>query len=200
VTDQGHAETVDKPGNNVIRRSTGSLTFLANGASLYGGANNRVEDCLFTDIATGCGILISTSFPTADELRKVDNNFSGTTVVRDCRLIRCGGYDHTWTWRAALQICMERRSISGLKVSRVEIRDSISDGISVVAPGRAKGEGTLAETELEDVAVAGVGLGAPDRHELWIREDAAGGLTLVRTPLASVHNESGHFELKTSTR
>ncbi len=195
ATDQGHEEQTTMPGNNVIRRSTGQLPFLANGGSLYGGANNRIEDCLFTDISAGCGILISTTFPTFDEQRKVDNNFSGTTVVQNCRLVRCGGYDHSWTWRAAFQVCLDRRSISGLKVSQVEIRDSISDGISVVAPGRAKGEGTLSGTVLEDVTVSGVGLGAPGRHALWIRDDAAGGLTLVRTHLAGVHNESGSFKI-----
>lgn len=195
ASDQGHDEQAEKPGHNVIRRSTGQLTFLANGASLYGGADNRIEDCLFTDIATGCGILISTTFPTADEAGKVDNNFSGTTVVQNNRLVRCGGYDHAWAWRAAFQICMDRRSISGLKVSRVEIRDSLSDGFAVVAPGRAKGQGTLADTVLEDVTVAGTGLGSPGRPGLWIREDATGGLTLVRAQLAEVRNESADFKV-----
>jgi hypothetical protein len=195
ASDQGYEEQTALPGNNVIRRSTGQLPFLANGGSLYGGANNRIEDCLFTDISAGCGILISTTFETADAQRRVDNNFSGTTVVQNCRLVRCGGYDHSWAWRAAFQVCLARRSISGLKVSQVEIRDSISDGISVVAPGRAKGEGTLSDAVLEDVTVAGVGLGTPGRHSLWIREDAAGGLTLIRTQLAGVHNESGSFKI-----
>lgn len=195
AADQGHEEQTVTPGHNVIRRSTGQLTFLANGASLYGGANNRIEECLFTDIATGCGILISTTFLTADEQRKVDNNFSGTTEVRDCRLVRCGGYDHTWTWRGAFQVCMDRRRIAGLQVSRVEIRDSISDGITVVGPGRAKGEGTLSDAVFKDVRVAGVGLGVPGRHGLLIREDAAGGLQLVRSPLAGVRNESNSFAI-----
>ncbi|MBI5425367.1 MAG: hypothetical protein HZA32_14910 [Opitutae bacterium] len=194
--DQGHDEGAEKPGHNVIRRCTGQLPFLANGGSLYGGAGNRIEDCLFTDITAGCGILISTSFPTRDAERKIDNNFSGMTAVTNCRLVRCGGYDHTWTWRAALQICMERRSISGVRIQGLEIRDSLSDGISVVAPGRAKGEGTLADTVLEDVVIAGVGLGAPGRPALWIREDADGALRLVRTDLASIRNDSATFQVR----
>lgn len=196
--DQGHDEHAEKPGHNVIRRSTGQLTFLANGAALYGGASNRIEDCLFTDIATGCGILISTTFPTFDEARKVDNNFSGTTVVKNNRLDRCGGYDHSWAWRGAFQICMDRRSISGLRISQMEIRDSISDGFTVVAPGKAKGEGTLSGAVLEDVMVAGVGLGATGRHGLLVREDAAGGLTLIRAQMGSVRNESTSFEIHTT--
>jgi Pectate lyase superfamily protein len=195
-SDQGFAERAEKPGHNVIRRSTGQLTFLANGASLYGGANNRIEDCLFTDIATGCGILISTTFPTASDDGKVDNNFSGATVVRNNRLVRCGGYDHSWAWRGSFQICMDRRSLAGLQVSGLEIQDSISDGITVVAPGRAKGQGTLTTTVLADVTVTGSGLGAPGRPDLFIREDAGGGLTLVRGQVPSVRNESKAFEIR----
>lgn len=194
--DQGHDEGAVKPGRNVIRRCTGQLPFLANGGALYGGADNRIEDCLFTDITAGCGILISTSFPTTDVERKIDNNFSGATAVTNCRLVRCGGYDHTWTWRASLQICMERRTISGVHVRDVEIRDSLSDGISVVAPGRAKGNGTLADTVLENVRVIGAGIGAPGRPQLWIREDAEGELRLVRSDFVAVRNDSAAFKIR----
>jgi hypothetical protein len=198
--DQGHDEGSLRPGHNVIRRCTGQLPFLANGGSLYGGSNNRIEDCLFTDITAGCGILISTSFPTTDVERKIDNNFSGMTTVTNSRLVRCGGYDHTWTWRASLQICMERRPISGVRVQGVEIRDSLSDGISVVAPGRAKGNGTLSDTLLEDVVVAGVGLGAAGRPQLWIREDADGELQLVRSKFSSMRNDSATFQVRPESR
>jgi len=199
AADQGHDEGTKTPGDNVIRRSTGSLAFLANGASLYGGANNRVEECLFTDMIAGCGILISTTFPTADEKRGVDNNFSGTTVVKNCRLIRAGGYDHSWAWRGALQVCLDRRSISGLHISGVEIRDSISDGVTIVAPGSAKGQGTLSDAVLDNVTVSGVGLGGSSRGELWIRNDALGGLTVIRS-LLTVNNESKDFVVKSRAR
>jgi hypothetical protein len=195
-SDQGF-EQAARPGDNVIRRCTGELPFLANGASLYGGVNNRIEDCRFTDITTGCGVLISTTFPTADEARGIDNNFSGETVVANCELTRCGGYDHDWAWRAALQICLDRRSIAGLRINGVTIRDSLSDGISVVAPGHAKGEGTLSDAVLENVTVAGVGLGGASRHGLWIRSDAAGGLALIRSSIAEVRNESKDFTIVT---
>lgn len=193
VSDQGHDDFDGRPGNNVIRHSTGQLPFLANGASLYGGLGNRIENCLFTDIGTGCGILISTTFPTADEERKIDNNFSGITVVANNRLVRCGGYDHSWAWRAALQICLDRRSITGVRVSGLEVKDSFSDGISVVAPGSGKGQGTLAGTVLEEVRVDGVGLGSAGRPGLWIREDASGGLILLRADVGSIRNDSKNF-------
>ncbi len=195
VEDQGYADFDGKPGNNVIRRSNGQLTWLANGASLYGGLGNRIEDCLFTDIASGSGILISTTFPTAHEGKGIDNNFSGITVVANNRLVRCGGYDHSWAWRASLQICLDRRSLTGLRVSNLDVQDSLSDGLSVVAPGSAKGQGTLAGTVLEEVRVTGSGLGAPGRPGLWIREDAVGGLILLRSQVGEVRNDSKNFRI-----
>ncbi len=194
ASDQGHEEGA-KPGDNVIRFCTGQLPFLANGGSLYGGANNRLENCLFTDMPAGCGILISTTFPTSDTARKVDNNFSGTTVVKNNRLIRCGGFDHSWGFRGSVQLCLDRRSISGVRISQLEIRDSISDGLTVVAPGSAKGEGALSDTVLEDVVVTNPGLGAPGRPGFWVRSDANGGLKLVRSQVGEERNESSNFKV-----
>jgi hypothetical protein len=195
ASDQGFVGQIPRPGNNTIRHCTGQLPFLANGGAIYGGADNRIEDCLFTDISAGCGILISTTFPTSDEQRKIDNNFSGTTLVRNCELLRCGGYDHDWTWRGSFQICLDRRSISGLTISQVAIRDSFSSGLTIVAPGSKKGEGTLSDARIERVTITGTGLGGSPHHDLWIREDAAGGATLVNSQISDIRNDSVHFSL-----
>lgn len=194
-SDQGFTEKVSAPGNNVFRRCTGQLPFLANGAAIYGGRNNRIEDCLFKDISSGCGILISSTFPTADEARKIDNNFSGTTVVRNCELVRCGGFDHDWAWRAAFQLCLDRRSISGLEISDVNIKDSISDGFSIVAPGGRKGQGTLSDVHLKNVNIPNCGIGTDSRHELWVREDACGSLTISHSKIADIQNSSPNFTI-----
>ena len=130
--DHSQIQTSPAPGRNVIRRCTGELPYLANGGAIYGGADNRIEDCRFSDISVGCGVLISSTFPTADETYKIDYNFSGVTIVRNCELNRCGGFDHEWTWRGAFQICVDQRNISGVGISQIDIRNSISDGFSVV--------------------------------------------------------------------
>lgn len=194
-SDQGYDEHAPQPGHNVIRRCTGRLTFLANGGALYGGANNRIEDCLFTDIGTGCGILISTTFPTADEAAGVDNTFSGETVVRNVRLVRCGGHDHGWAWRGALQFCLHRRSIAGVRVSDVEIRESLSDGITVIAPGREQGQDRLTDTVLSRVTVTETGLGSGSDRGLWIRSDVTGAATLIDARIPRIQNESNAFDL-----
>lgn len=192
--DQGHAENA-KPGHNVIRRCTGQLTFLANGGALYGGESNRIEDCLFTDIGTGCGILISTTFPTSDDARKIDNNFSGTTTVENCQLLRCGGYDHSWAYRGSIQICLDRKSISGLLLKNIDVAQSLSDAITIVAPGSAKGQGTLSNAQFKSVSAENSGLGTKLDHGLFVRADGAGAVTLVDSDLAPIQNESGHFEV-----
>lgn len=196
-SDQGFDQGAPRPGHNVIRRSTGQLTFLANGTAVYGGENNRVEDCLFTDISTGCGILISTTFPTSTDDRKIDNNFTGTTVIRNNRLVRCGGYDHAWTWRGSVQLCVDRRSFSGVRITGLAIEESFSEGITVVAPGKAKGEGTLSDVVLAGVTIGRVGLGAAERAVgLFVREDASGGLSVKRSEIGTVRNEAQAFRVE----
>jgi hypothetical protein len=196
ASDQGFVGQGPKSGNNVIRRCTGQLTFLANGAAIYGGAGNRIEDCRFTDIGTGCGILVSTTFPTADERLGIDNNFSGETVVQNCRLLRCGGYDHDWAWRGSLQICLDHRSISGLTIRQVDIRDSFSDGITIITPPNRVGHPSLSRTLLEDVTVSGYGIGTSSRYGLIIGRDAAGGLALVRSDVGKIRNDSPSFSIQ----
>jgi hypothetical protein len=80
-------------------------------------------------------------------------------------------------------------------VSGLDVQDSLSDGMSVVAPGSAKGQGTLAGTVLEEVRVTGTGLGAPGRPGLWIRDDAVGGLILLRSQVGEVRNDSKNFRI-----
>ena len=195
VSDQGYTEQTPEPGSNIIRHCTGQVPFLANGGAVYGGKSNRIEDCLFQDIAPGCGILLSTTFPTADDILKRDNNFSGTTVVRNCEVIRCGGYDPGWGWRAAVQLCLHRRSISGLEISNITIKDSMSDGFGVVAPGSAHGEGTLANVRLEGVSIPNCGIATAGRHGLVIGEDSKGGLTMNNSQVVDTQNRSRDFHI-----
>ncbi|HEU5081605.1 MAG TPA: glycosyl hydrolase family 28-related protein [Opitutaceae bacterium] len=192
--DQGHAETA-KPGHNVIRRCTGQLTSLANGGALYGGESNRIEDCLFTDIGTGCGILISTTFPTSDSAQKIDNNFSGTTMVENCQLLRCGGFDHTWSYRGSIQICLDRKNISGLVLKNLDVAQSLSDGITLIAPGAAKGQGTLSDCRFEYVTARDSGIGTTLNRAFFIRSDVAGSIVLENSELNPTQNDSTQFSV-----
>jgi hypothetical protein len=198
ASDQGFVGKDRKPGKNIIRHCTGQLPYLANGGAIYGGESNRIEDCLFTDITAGCGILISTTFPTSDAALKIDNNFSGDTVVQNCSLLRCGGFDHDWAWRGSLQVCLDHRSISGLTLRQVDIRDSFSDGISIVTPPNRDGHPSLSGTLLENVTVSGYGIGIPSRYGLAVGREAAGGLSLVGSKVGSIRNDSPVFSIQTN--
>jgi hypothetical protein len=209
--DHGHVQTTPPPGRNVIRRCTAQLPYLANGAAIYGGANNRVEDCLISDIAAGCGILISSTFPTADATYRIDYNFSGVTMARNCRLDRCGGFDHVWAWRGAIQICADRRDIPGVSLSQMDVRHSLSDGLSIVGPGAKLGPdarkappagpapGRLTQARLDQVDIHGVGLAVPGRHDLWVEEDARGSLSMTRSAIADIANQSPNFSILRSS-
>ncbi|HEX7655117.1 MAG TPA: glycosyl hydrolase family 28-related protein [Verrucomicrobiae bacterium] len=197
VSDQGYTEETPSPGNNCFRHCTAQVPFLANGGAIYGGKNNRMEGCLFQDIAAGSGILLSTTFPIADEKLKKDNNFSGTTVVRDCEVVRSGGFDHGWGWRAAVQLCLHHRSIAGLEVSGLRIRDSLSDGLGIVAPGSAQGQGTLSAAQVTNLEIPNCGLAVKDSHGLSIREDARGGLSLKHAQVVTTLNRSASFIIAT---
>jgi len=79
--------------------------------------------------------------------------------------------------------------------SPFRIQDSISSGLTIVAPGSRKGEGTLTQARLEKVNITRTGLGGASHHGLWIRDDAVGCLDLVNCEVADIRNESVHFSL-----
>jgi hypothetical protein len=209
--DHSYVQTSPAPGRNFIRRCTGELPYLANGGAIYGGADNRIEDCRFSDISVGSGILISSTFPTADAARGIDYNFSGVTVVRNCRLNRCGGFDHDWAWRAAVQICVDQRDISGVSISQIDVRDSLSDGLSIVgsdarlgpdvrkAPRASTTSSRLTQARIDEVNIHGVGLGVSGRHDLWVQAGARGSLSIARSAIIDVSNQSRNFSILRSS-
>jgi hypothetical protein len=183
------------PGFNIITHCTGQMPFLANGGAIYGGIGNRIENCLFQDITYGCGILISTTFPVGD------NVFSGTTVAGNCDLVRCGGYDPTYQWRAALQLCLDTYStgISGLNLNNLNITDSVSYGMSIIGGMGTKGTGTLSDAVVADVSIPNYGIGVSGLNGLWARKDAIGSLTLSNSMIAEYLNNSSRFTFNFAT-
>ena len=172
------------PGQNVITHCTAQNSFLGSGAAIYGGNGNRVEDCSFQDITYGCGILISTTFSVGG------NIFSGTTFAQRCDLVRCGGYDPGYQWRAALQICLDSytNGVSGLNLNNLNITNSISDGLSVIG-----GTGTLTNALAANVSILSYGLGITNRNGLWARSDTFGSMTVSNSAIVEYKNDSANF-------
>jgi hypothetical protein len=174
------------PGNNVITHCTGQLPFLANGGAIYGGANNRIEDSLFSDLPYGCGILFSTTFP-------VSFTFSGTNVAQRCDVIRCGGYDGGYGWRSAVQIVMDNyNGISGVNLNNLNIIDSISSAVSIL--GNA---GPLTNATATGVTISNYNLNNISGEHAWwakcINGCAIGSLTVSNSVVAEYQNDSSTF-------
>lgn len=159
-----------EPGHNLILNCTAQLPFLANGASIYGGDSNRISKSFFSDITQGSAILVSTTFPTQDESRGVNNNFSGITVIENCYIETSGGFDHTWGWRSAVQICVDNQSISGIQMKDIEIERSLSQGLTVIARERSNITELLTETIFADIKISDSEIGADENDVLWYPE------------------------------
>ena len=183
------------PGYNLVIHSTAQLPYLANGAAIYGGDSNVIRDCLFTDISAGSAILISTTFPTGSRDKSIDNNFSGTTVIQDCDIKNSGGFDHEWGWRAAVEICLDKRSISGIELKHLTIENSLSNGLSVVAKNTDGNVGALTNATLQNVRITTYGIGVKGEHGLFISGEAHGALAVHGSDVGDIRNESSSFTI-----
>ena len=183
------------PGHNLIVNCTGELPFLANGGAIYGGDSNAIKNCLFTDISQGSAILISTTFPTESKDKSINNNFSGTTIIEDCDIKTSGGFDHEWDWRAAVEICLDKRGISGLEIKNLNIQNSLSNSLSVIAKNVDGGVGVLTNATLENINISNYGIGVKGKHGLFISNGAHGTLTIIKSNITDVKNESADFSL-----
>lgn len=176
------------PSNNVITHCTGQLPFLANGGAIYGGANNRIEDSLFSDLPYGCGILLSTTF-------NVSYTFSGTNVVQRCDLIRCGGFDGGYGWRSAVQIVMDNsgyNGISGVNLNNLNISNSISSGLSILG-----GAGALTNAVATSVNIPDYNLNNISGQQAWwakcLNGCPNGSLTVSNSVVPGYQNDSSTF-------
>jgi hypothetical protein len=183
------------PGHNLIIHCTAQLPFLANGAAIYGGESNAIKNCSFADISQGSAILISTTFPTANKDNSINNNFSGKTVVEDCDIKTSGGFDHEWDWRAAVEICIDKRNISGLAINNLQIKNSLSNGVSIIAKNVGNSVGVLSDATLQNINVSNYGIAAPGKHGLFISAGAHGSLGIKNSIIPETENESGNFTI-----
>jgi len=186
---------VFSPGHNLIVHCTAQLPFLANGAAIYGGESNKIKSCSFVDISQGSAILISTTFPTESKDKSINNNFSGTTVIEDCDVKTSGGFDHEWDWRAAVEICVDKRGISGLEITNLNIVNSLSDALNVIAKNENDKVGFLSKTILQNVNISNFGLGVKG-HGLFINSGAHGSLTIKKSDFQEIKNESQTFTIE----
>jgi hypothetical protein len=183
------------PGHNLVIHCSGALPFLANGAAIYGGDGNEVKACSFLDISQGSAILISTTFPTESKDKRINNNFSGTTIIEDCDIKTSGGFDHDWDWRAAVELCLDKRSIAGIEINNVHIANSLSNGLSVIAKNETGKMGVLSKAILRHVTITNYGIGVQGKHGLFISGDAHGRLVINNSTIGDIKNDGEDFSL-----
>ncbi len=181
------------PGHNLVIHCSGALPYLANGAAIYGGDSNEVRDCSFSDISQGSAILVSTTFPTESKDKSINNNFSGTTIIEDCDIKTSGGFDHEWGWRAAVELCLDKRNIAGIEISNVNIGNSLSNGLSVIAKTET---GALSNAILQNVTISNYGIGVQGKHGLFISSEAHGSLAIKKSNIPDIKNESESFSIQ----
>jgi len=183
------------PGQNLVSHCTAQLPYLANGAAIYGANSNAIKDCSFSDISQGSAILISTTFPTENKEVGINNNFTGTTVVENCDIRTSGGFDHEWDWRAAVEICVDKRNIAGIEISNLHVDSSLSNGLSVIAKNVDDKIGVLSNVTLQNVIITNYGIGTKDKHSLFISSGAYGNLIIKNSAIPDIKNESPNFTI-----
>jgi len=184
---------VFSPGHNLIVHCTAQLPYLANGVAIYGGESNKVESCSLVDISQGSAILISTTFPTENKDQSINNNFSGKTVIENCDVKTSGGFDHEWGWRAAVEICADKRGISGIEINNLNIINSLSNGLSIIAKNEDDKIGSLSDAIVQNVNISNFGIGVKGKHNLFINSAARGSLMIKNSDIHDVKNESENF-------
>jgi len=184
-----------EPGHNLIKNCTAQLPYLANGAAIYGGNSNQIESCSFADITQGSAILVSTTFPTENADKSINNNFSGITTIKNCKIETSGGFDHEWDWRAAIEICLDKRSINGIVIKDIKIRNSLSNAVSVIAKNKDNMVGTLNNAQLQNINIENYSVGVKNKYALYVSNGAKGYLNINKSNLSKIYNNSSEFKV-----
>lgn len=130
---------------NVFRNCTAEAPWRARCFAIFGGVDNRIENCLGRDTLVDSGLNISSQFNAYP--------FGGTTMVKNLRLERCGG----WFWGnrpyGGIFFQAAKRDITGnILLEDVSVVDSSAAGISI-----SNGEKRLQNITLRNSHFDGVG-------------------------------------------
>lgn len=171
-------------GWNLITQCTAQSPWFANGSGIYGAISNQIQNCLFQDTCDGCGVLVAGTFPLGN-----NDGFAGITLVQNCNLNRCGGYDPGWQWRGALTVVPQNINITGLQIDNLNISNSFSYGVQFPDPG----SGILSNAFMSSINVSGYATQVAPFHPQNVpgtnvyvdgvfgvlgRNDALGGITV----------------------
>ncbi|MER5941015.1 carbohydrate-binding protein [Streptomyces sp. NPDC001928] len=162
-----------------FRFNTVQLPLLANGAAIYGGSGNSIQDNLIADTVTSsAGIAISTrNFPPAPL------PFSGTTTVARNTLTRTGGYEPNWQSKfGALWIYADSSDITApVDVLDNDILDSTYSAV-LVSYQKTVRNLTVTNLKIDKTGHHGIEInsaGSGTFSGVTVTGTAAGGLSLA---------------------
>lgn len=130
----------------VFTHNTVQLPLLGNGAAIYGGTSNRIENSVIADTLTApAGIAVSTRFNPVP--------FTGTTTVSGNDIFRSGGWEPNWnTSFGGIWVFADTSEISTpVVIDRTRIIDSSYEGILV------SGSHRVDDLRVSDVTIEGTG-------------------------------------------
>lgn len=130
----------------VFTHNTVQSPLLGNGAAIYGGTSNRIENSIIADTLTApAGIAVSTRFNPVP--------FSGTTTVSGNDIFRSGGWEPNWnTSFGGIWVFTDTNQISSpVVINRTRIIDSTYEGILV------SGSHGVSDMRVSDVTIEGTG-------------------------------------------
>jgi len=109
---------------NVIQNCTAEAPWRARCFAVFGGSDNRFENCRGSDTLTSAGLVASTQFEAYP--------FGGTTVFRNIVLERCGGFFFNNMPFGSILFWAENKDYSGqILLENITVRDGVTSGISV---------------------------------------------------------------------
>ncbi len=115
-------QAVDIAHDNHFVNNTIQLTWRANGAAIYGGFNNSIENSLIYDTMNYPGIMLATDHSPLP--------FSGTTLIANNGLYRTGGaFWNEAQEFGAITLFPSTKDITGVTIRDTDISDSTYDGI-----------------------------------------------------------------------
>ncbi|MFJ1598186.1 carbohydrate-binding protein [Streptomyces sp. NPDC088261] len=170
--------------NSAFRNNTVQLPTLANGAAVYGGSGNSVENNLISDtVVAAAGITVSTRF---------GDPFSGTTTVSGNLLRRTGSMEVNWNSKlGALWVYADRYDITQpVVLTNNTIEDSTYSGLLISW-----------QRVVSDLRVNGLTINQTGLH--GIEGNAAGSGSFSNTKITSTAgaplNMTGGFAIQRGT-
>ncbi|MDJ1645288.1 right-handed parallel beta-helix repeat-containing protein [Streptomyces pakalii] len=149
--------------NSTFRNNTVQLPTLANGAAVYGGSGNRVENNLISDtVVAAAGITVSTRF---------GEPFSGTTTVSGNLLRRTGSMEVNWNSKlGALWVYADRHDITQpIVLTNNTVEDSTYSGLLLSW-----------QKQISDLRVSGLTIDRTGHHGIEVNASGTGSFTNTR--------------------